>query len=227
MGADSRDQLFLRLCVRQGIFNKDEAQQLFAYYRENAGAKEGVSHFLVREGYLEEPVAQKIDTAIDNRAEGHVVAHQRRVPKGVKTGAGHAHPHRHHHVPAQPTRVAADPMQLTLIGLGMVVAIVAVIWIVWEMNKGTSPDEIVAKSQAEQEAERKKRWEEEEAARKAAAREADAATAKASFSDADRKQAEDAVREAVFRAREALVDKGPKTCLDIISEERTKFQSQG
>ena len=168
--ADSRDQLFLRLCVRNSIFTSEEANDLLAYYRDSAGVKEGIGHFLVREGYLEAPVADKLRAAIAKRADGHVVDSRKKVPTlNKKRGAGSATTgvSRRHSATSGARKVSVDPLQLTVIGVGMVVAIVAVVWLIWEMNTGSSADKTVKNSMESESARRDKRWKEEEERRRA------------------------------------------------------------
>ncbi len=228
---DSRDQLFLRLCERNGIYTEQESAELLAYYRDSAGVKEGIGHFLVREGYLDENVANKLRQAIAKRADGHVVDSRKKVPslnktRGAKTaqGGGGA---RHHHAQTRARTVSADPMQLTLIAVGMIVAIVAVVWIVWEMNSGSSPDELVRSSMESEKARTEARYKEEQDAKAKAAREAQA-TAEITFSSSEIEKYEDQAKDTRRTALEACVDlgKGPRRGLEILDAGVKNLQAE-
>jgi len=220
--------------VRNSIFTSEEANDLLAYYRDSAGVKEGIGHFLVREGYLEAPVADKLRAAIAKRADGHVVDSRKKVPTlNKKRGAGSATTgvSRRHSATSGARKVSVDPLQLTVIGVGMVVAIVAVVWLIWEMNTGSSADKTVKNSMESESARRDKRWKEEEERRRTeAAREAQSSAqmSKASYSASEIEEFENRAKEVRRTAQEASVDlgKGPRRGLEIIAEGLANLEAE-
>jgi hypothetical protein len=101
--AQARDELFLKLALRQGLLSQQEAVQFLERYRSEGAPGEGIGHWLVAEGVLAEEQADVIRNAIAQRAEGHVADVRRRVPKTKAGGAGsgsrvaQAHHHHGHH----------------------------------------------------------------------------------------------------------------------------------
>jgi hypothetical protein len=146
----ARDELFVKLALRQGVFSQQEAVGFLLRYREE-GAGEGVGQWLVAEGVLPEEQAAQIRDAIAHRAEGHVDNVRRRVPKRrAKAGGagGHAHAgghgnhpvHHLHHHHAPRGKVMSPTQQVLFIGSG-VVAIGLLIFLVFEFQKETKSPE--------------------------------------------------------------------------------------
>lgn len=144
MSVDSRDTLFLRLCIRQGIFSQDDAQQLLAFYRDNRSHKEGIGEFLIRHEYLDQPTVDQIRSVISKRAEGHVAAPPPKARSGGRLRSGGSTVARAQQRRKQGVEVSSG--QMAAIAVAMVVMIVAVILIVVNFSSGPStpiesPDE--------------------------------------------------------------------------------------
>ncbi len=140
----ARDELFLKLAHRQGLFSEQEARDFLNRYRDEGATGEGIGHWLFVEGVLSEEQAEMIRSAIAHRAQGHVDNTRRRVPISRAKGGGHvaqAHAHhgphgthahhRHHH----PHGKQVTPAQKTLfIGSG-IVAVGLLVFLVMEFQK--------------------------------------------------------------------------------------------
>ncbi|MFQ5654578.1 MAG: hypothetical protein ACE5GW_07590, partial [Planctomycetota bacterium] len=49
----SKDQLFCRLAVRQGLLTKEEAVEFLAAFREDARVGQGIGEYLIDQGILD------------------------------------------------------------------------------------------------------------------------------------------------------------------------------
>lgn len=136
MTTDTRDTLFLRLCIRQGIFSQDDAKQLLAFYRDNRSHKEGIGEFLIRHEYLDAPTVEQLRGAIEKRADGHVTAPLPKRGKPTKGGARRSHG-AGTYAAAEMRRkqgISASPGQMVAVGVALVALIGAVILIVTFMR---------------------------------------------------------------------------------------------
>jgi hypothetical protein len=136
--AQARDELFLKLALRQGLFSQPEAVQFLQRYRSEGAPGEGIGHWLVTEGVLAEEQAGVIIEAIANRAQGHVSDTRRRVPRAqagargsgraAKAPADHGHHAHHRHEHGPPRGVKASPAQQVIyIGSGILAVALMVI----------------------------------------------------------------------------------------------------
>lgn len=144
---DSKDELFCRLAIRLGLLTREDAVQIIKSYRSDAGVGQGVGNFVVEEGWLEPDAVQQIEDAIAARAPGHVSTTRRRVPKtgkgkGGKKGGKHPVVH-HHHVNAYPDKVNATGLQVAMIGVGAVILLGSVIFLIFQFQESdsVSPEE--------------------------------------------------------------------------------------
>lgn len=147
--AQARDELFLKLALRQGLFNQQEAVQFLNRYRSEGAPGEGIAQWLVAQGAIEEEQAAMIADAIAQRAEGHVADTRRRVPKTHSGGAGsgsrvaqahHAHGHHgthagHRHGAAPRGKPISPAQQVLYIGSG-VLFIGLLVFLVMQFQKG-------------------------------------------------------------------------------------------
>ena len=135
--SQSRDELFLKLALRQGLFSQQEAREFLIRYRTEGARGEGVGHWLVVEGVIAEEQAEAIRAAIAHRAEGHVDSTRRRVPKraggGAQPTAGHGHhPVRHHR---HPQGISVTSTQKALYISTGVVALGLLMFLVFQFQK--------------------------------------------------------------------------------------------
>ena len=93
----SRDELFLKLAIRQGLLTQQDSREQLLRYRTEGGAREGIGAWLVSEGIVSPEHATVIRNAIARRAEGHVDNTRKRVPVRARGGGSSA-------PPAQPVR---------------------------------------------------------------------------------------------------------------------------
>ncbi len=137
----AKDELFCRLAVRHGFLSKEKAIAGLRLYREDGKIGEGISAYLLSNGFLQREAVETLENAIAQRAAGHVADTRRRVPQVRGRQRARSHPsHRSAHLSARPGWVAAGPGRLVAIGLGMVVLAVCLIFIVTKMNpQGQSP----------------------------------------------------------------------------------------
>lgn len=156
----ARDELFVKLAFRQGLFSKAEALQFIEQYRAHGAVGEGIGHWFVTEGILTDEQAGGIRSAIAQRAEGHVADKRRRVPKrgagagrGVpqpRAGARGHHPVVHHqHGPPSKIRVSGG-QQALFIGSG-VIAVVLLIFLVFQFQKDVKPLGDIGKDKSSEE----------------------------------------------------------------------------
>ena len=131
----ARDELFLKLALRQGLFSQQEAREFLIRYRTEGARGEGIGHWLVEEGIVAPEMAAQIRSAIAQRAEGHVDNSRRRVPKR----AGGTAPPTHAHRPvrrAGPKGVKVTPAQQVLY-IGSIVAVIGlVMFFVFKYQEG-------------------------------------------------------------------------------------------
>jgi len=133
--AQALDELFLKLALRQGLLNQQEAVQFLHRFRDEGAPGVGIGQWLVGEGVIAEEQAVVIQNAIAQRAEGHVADVRRRVPKTKAGGKGsgsrvaQAHHHHGHHGAhaahrhahdAQAGKKATPAQQVLYIGSGIV-----------------------------------------------------------------------------------------------------------
>jgi len=157
--AQARDELFLKLALRQGLLSQQEAVQFLHRYRSEGAPGEGIGHWLVAEGVIAEEQAEMIRGAIAQRAEGHVADVRRRVPKARAGGAGSgsrvaqahhhhghhgahaAHRHGHVHGHAGPAGKRATPAQQVIyIGSGVVaVGLVIFLMLAYQRSGADQP----------------------------------------------------------------------------------------
>ena len=145
----ARDELFLKLALRQGLFTKQEAIEFLGRYREEGARGEGIGQWLVIEGILSEEQAAMIRGAIAQRAEGHVDTTRRRVPKRVR-GGGTPQPRGqvHHPVRRQPAPRGkkVTPAQQSLFIGSLVIAVGLIIFLVFQYQKAEIPPSTAAKN---------------------------------------------------------------------------------
>lgn len=139
---DSKDELFCRLAIRLGHLNREDAIQIIKSYRSDGAVGQGIGNFVVEEGWLEADAVAQIEDAIAARAPGHVSSARRRVPKvgkgkGGKKGGKHPVVH-HHHVDAYPRKVNANGLQVAVIGIGAVVLLGSVVFLILQFQKSDS-----------------------------------------------------------------------------------------
>ncbi len=144
----ARDELFLKLALRQGLFTKQEAIEFLGRYREEGARGEGIGQWLVIEGILSEEQASMIRGAIAHRAEGHVDTTRRRVPKRVR-GGGTPQPKGQVHHPVRrhqsPRGKLVSPMQQSLFIGSLVIAVGLIVFLVYQFQKADPPPPVTAK----------------------------------------------------------------------------------
>ncbi len=143
---DSKEELFCRLAIRQGILTKQEAMQAIHSYRDSGKVGQGFSAYLIQNEMLDAQTVGTIENAISKRAAGHVVDSRRRVPhvKGSHRQTRHTS-----HVPSIPSSVAAGPGRIILVGVSALAVVICVVIIVVKMNEATqAPADFLRKEEA-------------------------------------------------------------------------------
>ena len=162
--SQSRDELFLKLALRQGLFSQQEAREFLIRYRTEGARGEGIGHWLVVEGVVTEEQAAQIRGAIAHRAEGHVDNTRRRVPKraggGAKPSGGHAHQPVRHHRPVN-QGVSVTPTQQALYIATGVLTIGLIMFLVFQFQKDPVTYTDIADENAKKNEERKEESAEE------------------------------------------------------------------
>lgn len=131
---DAKDELFCRLALRQGLFTKEEAVGVIKAYRTEAKVGQDIGAFVMQEGWLEEPVVRQIESAIAQRAPGHVSKARRRVPG--KGGVATRSTKRIRHHDSSPAKVAANPAQIAMVSVAGIVLIGCLILVVFKLQGG-------------------------------------------------------------------------------------------
>ncbi len=213
---ETKDVLFLRLCVRQEIFSQEDAKKLLAYYRENANRREDIADFLVREEYLDAETGASLNRAINRRAEGHVST-RKPVPSRAVSGGGAARTRR-----AQPQSVRMDPLQLTLTGIGALVLIGAVIFLAVYMNREKkTASEVIQEKQDQSEQRREKAAQKKEPTTVLAAEPKSAV-----YTEAQKEQFEDRTNLALTNAKRDLADLGPLRAIKTLNVAIERFEGE-
>ena len=124
--AQARDELFLKLALRQGLFSQQEAREFLIRYRTEGARGEGIGHWLVEEGIVAPEMAAQIRAAIAQRADGHVDTARRRVPKRAGGGAPPPSNHRPIRRTSAPKGMKVTPTQ-QVVYIGSIVAVVGLV----------------------------------------------------------------------------------------------------
>lgn len=213
MTVDSRDTLFLRLCIRQGIFSQDDAQQLLAFYRDNRSHQEGIGEFLIRHEYLDQPTVDQIRSVISKRAEGHVAPPPPKARSGGRLRSGGSTVARAQQRRKQGIEVSSG--QMAAIAVALVVMLVAVILIVVNFSSGPttpieSPDEKKTAATSTTPKEESK----------------PSASEAPEFSEAQLKDFRDAVTMVVNTASQTNIYRGPYDAKNQLEEERQRMRDE-
>ena len=139
--ADSKDELFCRLAIRLGLLTREDGIQIIKSYRSDAKVGQGIGAFVVEEGWLEPEDVRAINEKIAARAPGHVSTSRKRVPNpgGGKSGKDGKRPVRHRkHVAAYPDKVNANPLQIATVGVGAVILIASLVFLIIQFQQSDS-----------------------------------------------------------------------------------------